>query len=141
MIPAQSSALPLSVHNAQTEEASYVQGTDFTLCGSRSGANAVSVWMILMTHGFEGWKYLMENLIDRTDRICEALDEMNVSYFRHPKMNIVAIKATDIPREVALKYHLVADNFDNPAWWKIVTMTHAKKHIIDEFLIDLQKSS
>ncbi len=126
---------------AQTEEASYVQGTDFTLCGSRSGANAVSVWMILMTHGFEGWKYLMENLIDRTDHICEALDRMNVGYFRHPKMNIVAIKATDIPRQVALQYHLVADNFDNPSWWKIVTMTHAKKHIIDEFLINLQKSS
>lgn len=126
---------------AQTEEASYVQGTDFTLCGSRSGANAVSVWMILMTHGYQGWKYLMEKLIDRTDRICEALDGMGIRYFRHPQMNIVTINASDISEEIAKKYHLVADNFQNPKWWKIVTMSHAEKHIIDEFLIDLQKST
>ncbi len=124
---------------AQTEEASYVQGTDFTLCGSRSGANAVAVWMILMTHGFAGWQYLMDNLIDRTDHICDRLDQMGIRYFREPKMNIVAINANDIPTELAKKYHLVADNFESPSWWKIVVMTHAKKHIIDEFLINLQK--
>lgn len=124
---------------AQTEEASYVQGTDFTLCGSRSGANAVAVWMILMTHGYTGWQYLMDKLIDRTDHICERLDQMGIRYFREPKMNIVAINANDIPAELAKKYHLVADNFESPSWWKIVVMTHAKKHIIDEFLINLQK--
>lgn len=124
---------------AQTEEASYVQGTDFTLCGSRSGANAVAVWMILMTHGYTGWQYLMDKLIDRTDHICEQLDQMGIRYFREPKMNIVAINANDIPAELAKKYHLVADNFESPSWWKIVVMTHAKKHIIDEFLINLQK--
>ncbi|NOQ73759.1 MAG: aspartate aminotransferase family protein [Crocinitomix sp.] len=124
---------------AQTEEASYVQGSDFTLCGSRSGANAVSIWMILMTHGYAGWQYLMDNLIDRTDHICDRLDQMEIRYFREPKMNIVAINAEDISDELAKKFHLVADNFESPSWWKIVVMTHAKKHIIDEFLINLQK--
>ena len=95
--------------------------------------------MILMTHGFEGWKYLMQNLADRTDSICEALDKMEIGYYRHPNMNIVAIKAENISPKVAEKYHLVADNFEDPKWWKIVTMTHAKKPLIDEFLIDLQK--
>ncbi|MGB1104471.1 MAG: pyridoxal phosphate-dependent decarboxylase family protein [Crocinitomicaceae bacterium] len=127
------------IEYAQTEEASYVQGTDFTLCGSRSGANAIAVWMILMTHGFSGWQYLMEKLVDRTDHICETLDQMAIRYFRHPKMNIVAINAEDMDEGIAHKYHLVADNFNDPKWWKIVVMTHAEKHIIDEFLIDLQK--
>lgn len=125
---------------AQTEEASYVQGTDFTLCGSRSGANAVSIWMILMTHGYAGWQYLMDNLLDRTDHICERLNYMGIRYFREPKMNIVAINAEDISADLAKKYHLVTDNFDSPVWWKIVVMTHVKKHIIDEFLINLQKN-
>lgn len=128
------------IHYAQTEEASYVQGTDFTLCGSRSGANAVSVWMILMTHGYEGWKYLMEKLIDRTDHICETLDSLGIRYFRNPHMNIVTMDAEDIHSDIAEKYHLVADDFNNPKWWKIVVMTHAEKPLIDEFLIDLQKS-
>lgn len=126
------------IEYAQTEEASYVQGTDFTLCGSRSGANAIAVWMILMTHGSEGWKYLMQNLIDRTESILDALDELKISYYYQKGMNIIAIKAEDLDEKIALKYHLVADDFRNPKWWKIVTMMHVEKNIIDEFLIDLK---
>lgn len=129
------------IQYAQTEEASYVQGTDFTLVGSRSGANAISVWMILMTHGYEGWKYKMEQLIDRTDRICDALDEIGIPYFRNPFMNIVAMRAEHFPTQVAKKYNLVADDFQNPKWWKIVTMNHVEKHVIDEFLLDLRQAS
>lgn len=128
------------IEYAQTEEASYVQGTDFTLCGSRSGANAISMWMILMTHGSEGWQYQMERLIDRTDRICDSLDEFGIKYHRNKFMNIVAIDAKSVTNEIASKYHLVADDFKNPKWWKIVTMVHVEKHVIDDFLIDLQKS-
>ena len=81
----------------------------------------------------------MEKLVDRTDHICETLDQMGIRYFRNPKMNIVAINAEDMDDDLVRKYHLVADNFNDPKWWKIVVMTHAEKHIIDEFLIDLQK--
>ncbi len=128
------------IEYAQTEEASYVQGTDFTLCGSRSGANAISMWMILMTYGSDGWTYQMQRLIDRTDRICERLDELDIPYFRNQFMNIVAMDARHIPQEVAHKYHLVADDFKNPKWWKIVTMAHVEKYVIDKFLIDLHQS-
>lgn len=126
---------------AQTQEAAYVQGTDFTLCGSRSGANAVAVWMILMTHGSSGWTYTMQKLIDRTDSICDALTELGIEYYRHPAMNIVTIKADYISFELAQKYHLVADDFKNPKWWKIVTMMHVEKPVIDEFLMDLKHQS
>jgi glutamate/tyrosine decarboxylase-like PLP-dependent enzyme len=128
------------IEYAQTEEASYVQGTDFTLCGSRSGANAIAVWMILMTHGSAGWKYLMQNLTDRTDHICDTLDQLGIGYYRNPFMNIVTMKAQHIPTSIAEKYHLVADDFRNPKWWKIVTMMHVEKSLIDEFLLDLHQS-
>lgn len=39
------------IENVLTQEAAYVEGMDVTLCGSRSGANAVAVWMILFTYG------------------------------------------------------------------------------------------
>ncbi|MFK8038820.1 MAG: hypothetical protein AB8B74_11055 [Crocinitomicaceae bacterium] len=55
-------------------------------------------------------------------------------------MNIVAMDASCIPVEIAHKYHLVADDFKNPRWWKIVTMTHVEKHLIDKFLIALQQA-
>lgn len=127
------------IEYAQTQEAAYVQGTDFTLCGSRSGANAVAVWMILMTHGAAGWTYMMQKLIDRTDSICDALSEMNIEYYRHPAMNIVTIKADYISPELARKYHLVADDFSQPKWWKVVTMMHVEKPVIDKFLIEIKQ--
>ena len=39
------------IENVLTKEAEYVEGMDLTLCGSRSGANAVAVFMILFTYG------------------------------------------------------------------------------------------
>ncbi|MDA9564057.1 pyridoxal-dependent decarboxylase, partial [Flavobacteriales bacterium] len=44
------------MHHAKTQEASYVEGEDFTLIGSRSGANAIAVWMILSKNGPYGWQ-------------------------------------------------------------------------------------
>ena len=38
-----------------SDAAKYVSGLDSTLCGSRSGANAIAVWMIIMGYGSEGY--------------------------------------------------------------------------------------
>ncbi len=43
------------IQYANTQEASYVEGEDCTLIGSRSGANAVAIWMILTKNGPFGW--------------------------------------------------------------------------------------
>lgn len=122
-----------------TNEAGYVKGKDYTLCGSRSGANAVCVWMILRIHGSIGWSVKMHQLIDRTTSICEKLDEFEINYFRHPDLNIVTIDANFISNELAIKYHLVPDNHEEkPNWYKIVVMPHVKPGIIDNFLSELK---
>lgn len=120
-----------------TNEAGYVKGKDFTLCGSRSGANAVCVWMILRIHGSSGWMVKMRQLVDRTTSICEKLDAWGVNYFRHPDLNIVTIDSNYISQELANKYHLVPDSHHNPKWFKIVVMPHVKHGIIDNFLSEL----
>ncbi|MBK8368652.1 MAG: aspartate aminotransferase family protein [Bacteroidetes bacterium] len=121
-----------------TNEAGYVKGKDYTLCGSRSGANAVCVWMILRIHGSVGWTVKMHQLVDKTTSICEKLDEWNVKYFRHPNLNIVTIRANYMSRELSMKYHLVPDNHEDPEWYKIVVMPHVKQGIIDNFLSELK---
>ena len=121
-----------------TNEAGYVKGKDYTLCGSRSGANAVCVWMILRIHGSSGWTVKMLQLVDRASFICEKLDALHISYFRHPDLNIVTINANFMSRELAMKYHLVPDTHEEkPNWYKIVVMPHVKQGIIDNFLIEL----
>lgn len=121
-----------------TDEAGYVKGKDYTLCGSRSGANAVCVWMILRVHGSEGWQNKMKNLVDKTTVICKHLDELKVEYFRNPDLNIVTIKSNYISNNLAQKYNLVPDNHVNPSWFKIVVMPHVKDEIINNFLNELK---
>ncbi|MEP0984959.1 pyridoxal-dependent decarboxylase [Ekhidna sp.] len=126
---------------ALTEEANYVKGKDYTLIGSRSGANSIAVWMIMRTYGSEGWKMKIEKLLDKTDRLCDKLTRMGVEFFRNPYMNIVTIKSDEIDPQVAKDYLLVPDTHDNnPAWYKIVVMDHVTQGIIDRFLMEIKSS-
>lgn len=123
-----------------TEEASYVQGKDYTLCGSRSGANAVCVWMILHMHGSVGWTVKMNHLLDKTTSLCCTLDQLGVEYYRNPYVNIIAIKAKYVSPSLAKQYYLVPDSHgENPSWYKIVMMPHVKQGILDNFIAQLAK--
>ncbi|MBL4844147.1 MAG: aspartate aminotransferase family protein [Planctomycetes bacterium] len=126
------------IQHVETHEASYVPGHDYTLCGSRSGANAVAVWMILRTYGSEGGRTFVRGLLERTDHLCRGLDALGLSYFRDPHMNVVAIAAEGFPREVAERFNLVPDTHEGaPAWWKIVVMDHVDLPLLDRFLAAL----
>jgi len=122
----------------RTKEAAYVKGTDYTLVGSRSGANAVCVWMILHAHGSTGWSVKMHQLLDKTTAVCFALDELGVKYFRNSALNIIAIKSEYIPEEIATQFFLVPDTYaEKPQWYKIVIMPHVKQGVLDKFIQSL----
>ena len=115
------------IENVLTKEAAYVEGMDLTLSGSRSGANAVAVWMILKTYGKNGWYEKVKILEMRTDWLCQQLDNLNISYFREPFMNIVTIKSEFIPSDVAEQFDLVPASHDSAnKWYKIVLMEHVE---------------
>jgi glutamate/tyrosine decarboxylase-like PLP-dependent enzyme len=126
------------IENVLTKEAEYVEGMDLTLCGSRSGANAVAVWMILFTYGPNGWFEKVSVLQMRTQYLCNQLDIMNIEYFREPFMNIVTIKAEYIHEKIAKKYDLVPQQHDaNNKWYKIVLMDHVEVEHLTTFMEDL----
>ena len=112
------------IHYANTKEASYVEGEDYTLIGSRSGANAIAVWMILSKYGPFEWMEKIFILQKRTAWVCEQLDDLGVSYFRDKSSNIVTIKAKYINEEIARSFGLVPDSHKSPNWYKIVVMDH-----------------
>lgn len=127
------------IENVYTREAQYVNGMDITLCGSRSGANAIAVWMILKTYGPYGWLEKLNTLLYRTDRCCYHLDECGVRYYRHPKMNIITIKAEDVPFELVDKFGLVPDTHQGAAnWYKIVVMDHVEIEMLKAFTDQLE---
>lgn len=113
------------MHYANTREASYVEGEDYTLIGSRSGANATAVWMILSKIGPYGWQEKIFVLQKRCEWFCKELDEKKISYFRYPDANIITIRSEFVSSDTAKKYGLVPDNHQDPKWYKIVVMDHA----------------
>ena len=126
------------IHYATTKEASYVEGEDCTLIGSRSGANAIAIWMILSTYGPNGWGEKIFVLQKRTDLVCKKLTELKVEYFRHPNSNIITMKAEFIPQELAVEFGLVPDNHHSPKWYKIVVMEHVTMEKLNPFLERLE---
>ncbi|GAA4034946.1 pyridoxal-dependent decarboxylase [Flavobacterium cheonhonense] len=130
------------IENVLTKEAEYVEGMDLTLCGSRSGANAVAVWMILFTYGPNGWFEKVSVLQMRTQFLCNQLNAMQIQYFREPFMNIVTIKAEYIPIKIAEKYGLVPQQHDeNNQWYKIVLMDHVEVEHLTTFIEDLMATT
>lgn len=127
------------IHHVMTQEAAYVEGMDVTLCGSRSGANAVAVWMILATYGPHGWYEKISILQMRTQFLCRELALVGVRFFRNPSMNIVTIDASFISTELAEKYTLVPQTHtpDN-RWYKIVVMDHVEIEHLHTFIQDLK---
>jgi glutamate/tyrosine decarboxylase-like PLP-dependent enzyme len=129
------------IENVLTREAEYVEGMDVTLCGSRSGANAIAVWMILSTYGPHGWFEKVSTLQGRTDFLCRELDKIDVNYFREPFMNIVTIHAGYISKEIANRFKLVPQSHLNDnKWYKIVVMNHVEPEHLITFIAELKVS-
>lgn len=129
------------IENVLTKEAEYVEGMDLTICGSRSGANAVAVWMILFTYGPHGWFEKVSILQMRTQFLCDRLDELHIRYFREPFLNIVTIHAENIPVSIADKFNLVPQTHgENNKWYKIVLMDHVEVEHLTTFITELKAS-
>lgn len=127
------------IENVLTKEAKYVEGMDLTLCGSRSGANAVAVWMILFTYGPFGWFEKTSVLQMRTQFLCNELDKLNIQYFREPFMNIVTIQEEYVPKMLAQKFHLVPqEHHGDNKWYKIVVMNHVEVEHLTIFIDELK---
>lgn len=120
-----------------TREAKYVAGEDYTLIGSRSGANAVAVWMILMKNGPFGWHEKIFVLQKRADWMTEQLNKKGIKFYRHAKSNIITIRSEFIAKPIATKYGLVPDNHAEPNWYKIVLMEHVTIEKLKMLLDDM----
>ena len=128
------------IHFANTQQASYVEGEDYTLIGSRSGANAIASWMILVTYGPYGWYEKIYILQKRAEWITQQLDELGIVFYRNENSNIVTIKSEYIEKQIAQKHGLVPDNHHSPNWYKIVIMGHVTIEKLASLAEDLRKS-
>lgn len=130
------------IENVLTKEAQYVDGMDLTMVGSRSGANAIAVWMILFSYGYYGWFEKINTLLLRTEWFCEQLNDLNIDYFRNPFMNIVTLKSEFVPEKLAHRFGLVPDTHDGKnSWYKVIMMDHVEIDDLSKFIDDLKEIS
>lgn len=128
------------IHNTLTKEATYIENLDVTLSGSRSGSNAVAIWMVLASYGPYGWMEKINKLRNRTKWLCKQLNDMRIKYYKEDSMNIVTIEEQYVNKEIAEKYFLVPE-VHNPTnnWYKIVVMEHVELDILNSLVYDLRK--
>ncbi len=124
---------------AQTDAASYVTGADCTISGSRSGANAIAIWLIFAAYGRHEWFEKCSILERRTTWLAKELDKRGIGYFRSPLSNIITIHARQITRALALQFGLVPNDHKNPLWFKIVVMDHVTIEKLEYFLAELDE--
>lgn len=118
-----------------TGEADYVDGFDSTLIGSRSGANAIAVWMILMTYGPHGWNEKIATLLSRTNNLSDWLTAKGIEHYRNPRMNVATIRAKHVPRAVAEQFTLIPDSHSTtPSWYKVIVMDHVSTDALEQFV-------
>ena len=47
--------------------------------------------------------------------MCKQVDALKVAYYRHPRSNIITIRAESIAHSIAEKHGLVPDNHNDPS--------------------------
>jgi len=123
--------------------APYVPGNDYTLCGSRAGAMALSCWAVMRKLGKDGYALKAKRLIVLTDYIQERLKELGISTF-DSDTNIVGVK-----QQLSCE-KIIAHNQKNfPAdmakplssgtrpIWNITVMEHTNKKLVDWCMAEL----
>ena len=127
------------IENVLTKEAKYVDGMDLTIVGSRSGANAIAVWMILFSYGYYGWFEKINTLLLRTEWFCQQLENLNVEFYRNPHMNIVTLKSKYVPVALAHKFGLVPQTHEGVNnWYKVIMMDHVEIEDLLKFVDELK---
>ncbi|SFS64052.1 pyridoxal-dependent decarboxylase [Lutibacter maritimus] len=129
------------IENVLTKEAQYVDGMDLTIVGSRSGANAIAVWMILFSYGYYGWFEKINTLLLRTEWFCNQLDDLGIEYYRNEFMNIVTLKSAYVPEDLAKKFGVVPQTHEGDNhWYKVIMMDHVEIDDLLKFINELKVS-
>lgn len=128
------------IENVLTKEAQYVDGMDLTIVGSRSGANAIAVWMILFSYGYYGWFEKINTLLLRTEWFCNQLDDLGIEYYRNEFMNIVTLKSAYVPEDLAEKFGVVPQTHEGDNhWYKVIMMDHVEIDDLLKFINELKQ--
>ena len=91
-----------------------------------------------MSYGAIGWKNKMNEPYNELTTSAKKLDKLGLRYFRNPHINIVTIRANQIPDAIARKYELVADTYEHRPSWENSSDGSCKNGTCIQFIEELE---
>ena len=134
-----------SLRKAVSWDIPYLSGGETeqaTLVGTRSGASAVAVWIVMKHLGREGYRKIVRNCMRLTLKLAREIPKIGgLRTATEPTMNIVGLKSDEfdirrIAEELRLRKWAIALF---PHHIRIVIMPHVKEPHIEELLQDLNE--
>lgn len=114
-----------------------------TLVGTRTGASTAATWALINYYGKEGYKKIVDSVLDLTKYTYTILKDMKHVHIVHkPELNLLSFISdnmeVDVLQERLLEYGWRVSVSEYPHAIRLVLMPHIKKEHINQFLIDLK---
>jgi tyrosine decarboxylase/aspartate 1-decarboxylase len=113
-----------------------------SLSGTRCSAGAVSAYAAMTLLGRKGYMKIVKDCMEVTEYARKRAEEMGIEPAIMPVMNILNLRMDN-----AVEVYNALDDLDwktslsqNPPALRLVIMPHVTKEIIDELMVDLQKT-
>ena len=103
---------------------------DTTLSGSRNGLTPLMLWYALRQYGDEGFRKLVEGMLDTAAYAVEEFNRHGITAWRHP--NSVTVVFTRPAPEVFKKWQIAPQG----QVAHIITMPHVTREQVDEIIAD-----
>lgn len=129
-------------------DASYLEHADFTLLGSRSGANVVITWAMFMRQVKSGvWSRRITNSIDKTHLLYDQMKPIPfIEVLYPPTINylVFTININDHTKLTAVKhllrkYSITPSNYKGKEIYKIIATDYISKGTMKKFIKQLRK--
>jgi histidine decarboxylase len=113
----------------------YVGIMDTTLSGSRSGFTPLLLWYALRTHGRQGWRRIVQQMLERTQRVLQRLEEIGWPAWRNPHANTIVIRR---PSEALVRRWQLAVKGDIA---HLIVMPHVTMERLEPLLAELKEEA
>lgn len=113
-----------------------------SLTSTKCSAGVASTYAVMKYLGMDGYKEMVKRCMETTEYFVSRLNDMALGVVTRPVMNIVGVELKD-----PIKVYQELDRMDwktslskNPSCLRIVVMPHVTRNVIDEFMVDMEKT-
>jgi tyrosine decarboxylase/aspartate 1-decarboxylase len=112
------------------------------ILGTRSGAPVAAAYAVAQYLGHSGYKHMVESCMDVMFYTKKRIEELGLNLVMHPTMNVIGVrfKRPGVIVKKLSEQGWRVNKIERLSCIRLVFMPQITKHIIDEFIPDLQRT-